>query len=416
MRRDSSVPLAMRRALRSVVLLAAVAGLGVPAVDAQPALTATLGRGATAMAPAGAAGYQMTNGSVEAEQQLAGERLRLFYGLDAGTFPSEGDWLYVAHSAGATYRRTFGAGSKNALFAGVQGDWRSNGDAWADSRYHGAGGRVNLELHPRDTAAVRLGYRVDRRVFPGAPELDQFEHDAFASALFNLQTRTTLVGEVHAGRKTYRGVATADTVPASPPDAAAAHLPGAGRGNGKGAGMVPASLVVSSPARSDGPANQVTLFGRVAQSITDRTGVYLQVTSRRTFGGVPPAMVATPALFFDDGVYDDPFGSNAQVVAASVKHQFAGGMIVGGEASFTWKRYVNALAGDLSGQALPGDPLRADTLRRAGATWSLPLFPARTGPFAVSLALEYSFVDHHSNDAYYNYTSHAVALGTSIRY
>ena len=57
-------------------------------------------------------------------------------------------------------------------------------------------------------------------------------------------------------------------------------------------------------------AQQLTLLGRVAQSLGERTGLSLQATWRGTGGSVPPAVVTTPAGFFDDGVYDDPFASD----------------------------------------------------------------------------------------------------------
>ena len=38
-----------------------------------------------------------------------------------------------------------------------------------------------------------------------SPELDQVEHDTFVSALFDFQTRTTLIGEVLLGAKSYAG-------------------------------------------------------------------------------------------------------------------------------------------------------------------------------------------------------------------
>ena len=55
-----------------------------------------------------------------------------------------------------------------------------------------------------------------------------------------------------------------------------------------------------------GTAGLVSVLGRVAQSLADRTGVSLQYLQRTSFGALPTVVVTTPALFFDDGVYDDP--------------------------------------------------------------------------------------------------------------
>jgi hypothetical protein len=56
----------------------------------------------------------------------------------------------------------------------------------------------------------------------------------------------------------------------------------------------------------------------------DRTGVWGQGFVRRAVGRVPPAIVTTPAGFFDDGVYDDPFASDLDALSGGVKHLFAG--------------------------------------------------------------------------------------------
>jgi len=55
---------------------------------------------------------------------------------------------------------------------------------------------------------------------------------------------------------------------------------------------------------------------RAAQSLGERTGLSLQYTWRTVFGSVPPVVVSTPALFFEDGVYDDPYASDASAARA----------------------------------------------------------------------------------------------------
>jgi len=163
-------------------------------------------------------------------------------------------------------------------------------------------------------------------------------------------------------------------------------------------------------------AGQVVIFGRVAQSLTDRTGISLQYLQRSSFGEVPPVVITTPALFFDDGIYDDPFASNARTVSAGAKHFFTGGMVLESSVSRMRKDYRGSLALGLTGDALAGDLLRDDEVWRANAGWTLPVFGAKTGAFAVDLNLDYYFTRHRSNDAFYNYTSHGLALGLTVGY
>jgi hypothetical protein len=163
-------------------------------------------------------------------------------------------------------------------------------------------------------------------------------------------------------------------------------------------------------------AGMVTWMARVAQSLADRTGASIQFSQRATFGRVAPLVVTTPALFFDDGVYDDPFASDARGLTAALKHVFAGGMTLEGSASRMRKDYNSVLALGSDGAASPGLALRSDNVWRAGAGWTIPVFPSRTGPIGVDLEIGYFYTQHRSNDAFYNYRSHALGLGVTVSY
>jgi hypothetical protein len=160
----------------------------------------------------------------------------------------------------------------------------------------------------------------------------------------------------------------------------------------------------------------VTVLGRVAQSLADRTGVSLQYLQRTSFGALPTAVVTTPALFFDDGVYDDPFASNAADVRGSLKQLLHNGMALEAAGAWTRKDYRGTVALGLDGMPVAGDPLRADRIWRAGASWTIPILRERTGPLDLGVALDYLFTRHRSNDAFYNYSSHAVGFGFTVGY
>ena len=167
----------------------------------------------------------------------------------------------------------------------------------------------------------------------------------------------------------------------------------------------------------DGNAGLVYGLVRVAQSLADRTGVHVQASVRETFGAVPPGLVTTPAGFFDDGVYDDPYASDATAAQTGFTQAFASGA-------------RTQRPGALDRQALhehdrarrdrrrrcPGDPLRHDEVWRGGIVWSQPVFAARTGRAALTVDIGYRFTNSQSNDAFYHYTSHGMGLGFSIGY
>jgi len=397
--------------------------LSAASASAQPSLEVSLGRSLGSLEQTDErASRQTTAVSVDAEHKLAGEHVRLFYALDSGSYTTAGDWSYYLHSAGAAWRSSAPGESTPTLHAGVSINWRANGTSWAAADYRGAGAFTNVEWHPTTGVTVRGGYRVDVRRFPDAAELNQAEHGAFASLLLNFRTRTTLIGEARVGAKQYR-----PDVPAAAELAGSTTSPDAtpgtgGRGRGMGPGyrvtLTPAAAtaVGTAPVAAGGTASSLSIMGRVAQSLTDRTGLSLEISGRNAAGALPTAIVTTPALFFDDGIYDDPFASRARTVRAGLKHLFTAGPEFEASAAWTTKDYRGTAALDESGVASADGRLRADRIVRAGAAWTLPLFPEWTGPVGLNLVADYSFTRHRSNDAFYNYSSHALGLGVTLSY
>jgi hypothetical protein len=404
-------------AIALAALVLSMALLPAAPVSAQPGFTVSFGRAFGSIAEAGALvdTSQTTVGGVEAEQLLAAQRLRIYYELDAGNYAAPGDWHYFLHNAGATWKATFGEKQRHAFFVGGSGSVRANGSSWAGADYRAVAGFSNVELRPSAGATVRFGYRLDARVFPDLAEMNQVQHDGFSSVLVNLPTRTTLIGEVHLGAKAY-----ADTlVAAGPSDAAAAGVTAGAAGRmGRGMGPSLRTILPQAPgsAVEHNHAGMVTFMARLGQSLADRTGATLQYYQRMTFGRVAPLVVTTPALYFDDGVYDDPFASDARAMSASVKHHFAGGMVLEGRAARMAKSYNSVLALGPDGAAVASLDLREDQVWRAAAEWTIPILSSRTGPAALDLNIGYFFTRHRSNDAFYNYTSHNVGVGVTISY
>jgi len=388
---------------------------------AQPSFSVTFGRAMNALSPTDSVTVddrRTIGAAVEAEQKLAGERLRLFYSLDAGDYTTPGDWRYYENIGGATWQVRPQQPTGVAVFAGADALWRTNGTSWAAADYRALGLFLNTEWKPSQTRTVRAGYRADLRAFPDMPELDQVEHEGFGSALVNLQSRTTLVGEIRVGAKRYDVLDSTGQEPAAPTPV----VPGtSGSAWSRGRGAHASGIVMSTPSYSStgsvgGTAGQVTLLGRVAQSVTDRTSVSLQYSRRDSYGALPTAVVTTPALFFEDGVYDDPFASDAGALRVSMKHLLRNGMEVDGMGVWVRKDYRGTAALDADGFAVPTGDLRADRIWQAGASWTMPVLRERTGPIGFDVFIDYRYTRHQSNDAFYNYKSHAFGIGVSMAY
>ena len=377
---------------------------------AQPSVTASVSPGVTSITGDKASGAMSASGRFE--HLFDARRVRVVYKLDRGDFSTPGDWRFLTHSAGGSYELKLGSAGRHSLHVGGDGVLRRNGESWSAADFNGAGAFANLELRP-GRANVRTGYRLDVRRFPTLPAMDQMQHSAFGSVLVNFETRTTLIGEISFGSKSYEAVSPRTEVVAVPTEPATGML---GRGTGRGSGMANMSLVpVVTPGSPGSDAQQVTVFVRVAQSLASRTGLSIEFSRRRVSGQVTPALVATPALFIDDGIYDDLFASDATRGGVTLKSIAGAGIELAGSIAWTDKRYGATSAFDEHGLALQ-DVLRHDRVTMAQAYAEWPLFPFRTGGVALDLITGYDYTRHSSTSALYRYTAHTVRVAFGVSY
>jgi len=390
--------------IRPRVVLAVLALAVSTTAFGQPRLESSLG-GALASFLAPGEGPELRGsfaGQLLGAYDFDAGRGRIHYSLDGGSYGTPGDWGFLRHELGLGYRFALGATDRVGLSLGGSAQLRDNGASWSHADYRGLSGWLVADLQPRPTAALRLGYRLDQRRFPELSPLDQLEHGLSLNGRLNLPSRTTLIGEAAFGLKSYQGELTT-----SPELVSLVAGWGQGRGRGMGPGLR-TSAVALSPA-----GDRARLWAgllRVAQSLGEQTGLRLQAGLRRVAGQTPPALVTTPEGFFDDGVYDDPYASDQRSLLLAVKRIFSGGAEVEAVAGWRDRDYVSAVALAEDGLPQPGEPLRADEIVHARLLLTQPVLAGRTGPVALDLLLAYDLTRHHSNDAFYNYTSHAVSV------
>ncbi len=390
--------------IRPRVVLAALALAVSTTAFGQPRLESSLG-GALASCLAPGEDSQIRGsfaGQLLGAYDFGAGRGRIHYSLDGGSYGTPGDWGFLRHELGVGYRFALDETERVGVSLGASGQLRDNGASWSHADYRGLSGWLVADLQPRPTAALRLGYRLDQRRFPDLSPLDQLEHGLSLDGRVNLASRTTLIGELAFGLKSFQGELTTS------PELASL---GAGSGQGRGRGMGPGLRTASVALSPDGDHARLWagLF-RVAQSLGDQAGVRVQASLRRVAGRTPPALVTTPEGFFDDGVYDDPYASDQRALLLAVKGVFSGGAELEALAGWRDRDYVSAVALAEDGLPQPGEPLRADEIVHARLSLAQPFLAGHTGPVTLDLLLAYDLTRHHSNDAFYNYTSHTVSV------
>jgi len=309
---------------------------------------------------------QVTTANVSLER--LSPRLRLFTDADLGDYAMPGSWGYLLDDSGGTVHLQPRNGTLH-LYTGGQASVRVNGDAWGNWGFRGVGGFANAEWAPREEVSVRGGFRVDQRWFPDAGDFDHRERAVFSGARINLPSRTTLIGNIDLGAKRYAWPEGAQAV-------------------------------------------RVDWLARVAQSLTERTGAFVEMKGRNAGGDQPSYLLEAPILFFDDGVYDDPFAHDLSGISVGVTHLLARGAQLSGVVGSRTRDFANVMALDADGSELPW--LRRDEVAQAGVHLLLPLHTSADGGFDASVRLGYEWTRSSSTDMRYTYHAHRVLLAAAL--
>jgi hypothetical protein len=380
--------------------LALLSFLAAPA-GAQPAgaVTFELPMQRTSVAGAPDETARIVSGSASLEHWFSQERARVFYEISLDRFHTADAWDTWLHNAGAV--RTFVVGN-TSVDTGAALFWRANSGGWADAGFRGLNVQSTLR-QALTTGSVTASYNFYLRAFADASALDQVEHYGSVRALANLQSRTTLVAAASVGWKRYDGdfVESIETAAAS----------SAARGQGRGAAMLLRPVATYTRIGDAVSRTLWTWSARVAQSLADRTGAWVEHEQRRTDGEAPPALVWTPPLFYDDGVYDDPYAIEARTWRAGARHVFARGDELAIWTSRSARNFMGLGVLDERGAVVDE---RTDTLGRSGVDAAILL--RSTSLVDVVLLAGYGHVRNVSNDPAETYRSHVGTLGLTLRW
>jgi hypothetical protein len=338
-------------------------------------------------------------GDVTFDYTFGSGRGRLFYDGELDRFSGTEPWQTLLHNAGVAGSIPAGA---TTFEIGASAFARVNEGPWSDAGFKG-GSIVALAVRELASVTMTGSYAAYVRRFADISPLDQVEHYGSVRVHANLESRTTVAGAVALGWKRYEGNAVEQT------GLAPAVVPGNGTGR-RGALMTVVPARGSVAASSQGGAvsrTQWSWTARLAQSLDDRTGIWIERDERRNAGDAPPAVVWTPPLFYEDGVYDDPYVIGAKTWRTGAKHAFARG----DELQVWAARSERDFAG-LEVPELPG-LLRKDTLLRAGVEAMIPL-TSRAARVGLGLGAGYGYARNRSSDAFEEYTAHIIWLGVQV--
>ena len=239
--------------------------------------------------------------------------------------------------------------------------------------------------------------------FSQLQELDNFNLDAGIKMQKSFESGTTiLVGSIFHFKKYLTNIVVEDTTNQS---VTTMGGPGSGRQGGYSLSEYEAPSV-----------SQFQLWLRLAQSITNSTGLALQYQSRLIVGGTSRYFSGADYNYADESqIFDDPLGYENQSYGVELTQLLPLGIVLKGSYYKNKKDYAT--------QGIYTDAenydflqLREDTRTNARVTLQKRIASKFFGSKNVSINFTYQWVNNESNSYWYKYESNYTGLGFSVNF
>ena len=235
--------------------------------------------------------------------------------------------------------------------------------------------------------------------YPQLEELDNFNLDAGLKMQKSFESGTTfIVGSIFHYKKYLTNIIVEDSISGS-------IINQGGQG------------INTSFSEYDAPSvSQIQYWFRLAQSVTNSTGIALQYQSRLIVGGTSRYFSGVYFNYADESqIFDDPLGYENQNYGAELTQLLPLGIVLKGAFYQNKKEYATqGIYTDTENYVF--DQLREDTRLNAWVTLQKKISSKFLGSNNVTIKLTYQWLDNESNSYLYNYKSHYTGLGFSLNF
>ncbi|MCF8373875.1 MAG: hypothetical protein K9H64_19790 [Bacteroidales bacterium] len=294
---------------------------------------------------------------------------------------------------GFSYYKALDTSKSNFLFLG--GSWlnRLNKQEFNYYNYDQFNGYTNLQFKIKKVQ-LKTGYNFRYRNFSYMPELNNFQNYLFFNMNRSFETRTTFIVESNLGLKTFKGEDYYVEV------------------SGKGMNGNPHTVTVEGDNIN---MSHLIMIGRVAQSLHDRVGIYVQY--KRQISLIDKGSYINSDVFYqDEELFDDPFSyensefsTRLTVILPKQVSLQTGGI-------FSNKKYLSEQAYESSTDTLGVGGIREDT-KNSFYVKLEKTFNAKDKWYnALRIYSNYNLVANKSNSYWYNYNYNIVTFGLQLNF
>jgi len=309
------------------------------------------------------------------------------------------------HRLGLNYFLSFGKEDLHTIFLGVNGLTRIDGEEYKEYDYKQLYAYANIRFD-LESLFIKTGYNFRFRDYTNFTELNNVRHYLFLQLNKSFVTRTTAILETNLGYKAFTTPILYATLEG--------NMPGGG-GNGPGSGMPIYSSYPVTLSSTVPPMGQLILIGRVAQSVVEKLGIYIQYRKQINLSDQITSITGND-FYQDEELFDDPFSYEGEEISTQLTWIMPWSMRVQMGGSVADKRYINELAftSALDSVGSGGQRLDKQNYLFFNLTKTFNINRAWLNALMVNVYLQYT--NNKSNSYWYNYSNHLLGGGIQWRF
>jgi hypothetical protein len=267
----------------------------------------------------------ITDFDIDFSYRLENSNLQIYYNGNLILFQNLKERNLSLHRLGLSYFKYFGRDDRHTLYVGASGLARLDGEEYKEYDYNQLYAYANLRFD-FEYFFLKAGYNFRYRDYINLSELNNLRHYVFLQTNKSFETRTTLILEADLGYKSFTSPIYFTTLQS---------IQDGGGGNGPGPGRTTMSSSVPVTVTADiPPMGHVILLARLAQSIFDKMGIYIQYREQINLSNQITSITGS-SFYQDEELFDDPFSFESQGISSqltwmmpwSVRLQVGGSLI-----------------------------------------------------------------------------------------
>jgi hypothetical protein len=309
------------------------------------------------------------------------------------------------HRLGLNYLLPFGNEDRHTFFMGVNGLTRIDGDEYQEFDYNQlyAYGNIRFDL---DGLFIKTGYNFRYRDYTNFPELTNLRHYIFLQFNKSFATRTTMIMEADLGYKAFTTPIYYTTLGETTEN---------GGGNGPGSGMsdrpsFPVSVTSSIP-----PMGQLILLGRIAQSVFEKMGIFIQYRKQINLSDQITSITGSD-FYQDEELFDDPFSYEGQEISTRLTWIMPWSMRMQIGGSLFDKSYINETAFTSISDSVGSGGQRIDNQKNLFFNFTKTFDINKKWLNALLFNFYLGYTNNESNSYWYNYTNRVMGGGIQWRF